>query len=465
MMKSGRLARLGALLATVALVSDCGARSSLLETESFAGLGGGGSSSTGSSGGADPCVAVTCDTPPPPTCVSATTLRASPSPGVCAEGGCTYDSADTTCPLGCSGGACVPATGPMMVSAGGAHTCAVTSTGALRCWGDNQFGALGSGSTTNSPVPINVPGLPSDVIDVSAGNEYTCAITSAGAVECWGDNGSGQLGNGSFAASLVPVFVTGLGAAAVAVSTGYTHTCAILTTGAVECWGLNVFGQLGNNTITDSPVPVDVIGLPAGAIAVSAGLSHTCALLSTGAVACWGDNHDGELGDNLQANSNVAVEVVGLSSGVAAVSAGLYSTCALTAAGAVKCWGNNAEGQLGNDSTTGSLIPVDVKGLSSGIAAISVGSGDACALTMTGAIMCWGGNGYGQLGNDSSILSTIPVKVEGVSSGVLAVSVGGAHTCAVTSIGGIVCWGQNDTGELGNNSTTTSPTPVEVVGF
>ena len=156
-------------------------------------------------------------------------------------------------------------------------------------------------------------------------------------------------------------------------SAGLFHTCALTTAGAVKCWRSNVNGQLGDNSTTQSLTPVNVVGLGSGVAVFSAGVHHTCALTTAGAVKCWGANGNGQLGDNSTANRSTPVDVVGLGSGVAAISEGGVHTCALTTTGAVKCWGYNGNGQLGDNSTTDRLTPVDVVGLGSGVAAISAG--------------------------------------------------------------------------------------------
>jgi alpha-tubulin suppressor-like RCC1 family protein len=199
------------------------------------------------------------------------------------------------------------------------------------------------------------------VRSVSSGFWHTCAVTSAGAAQCWGENEYGQLGIGSTTNSAVPVTVAGLSSGVVAVSAGGDHTCALTSAGAVVCWGLNYLGQLGDGSTTDSAVPVKVAGLPSSAVAISARGSHTCAVLAGGEIACWGDNGNGQLGNGATTPSAVPVPVLGVSSAIA-VSAGGGYTCALTSTGAVVCWGDNGNGQLGNESTVGSLVPVEVVG-------------------------------------------------------------------------------------------------------
>src|SRR3990170_2637750 len=230
------------------------------------------------------------------------------------------------------------------------------------------------------------------------------------------------------------------GEAAMAVTAGGMHTCALTTGGGVKCWGANGFGQLGDGTTTYRTTPVDVAGLSSGVAAVTAGDWHTCALTTVGGVKCWGANGFGQLGDGRTANRPTPVDVTGLSRGAAAVTAGGAHTCALTTGGGVKCWGANGFGRLGDGTTTDRTTPVDVTGLSSGVAAVTAGDWHTCALTTVGGAKCWGANGFFQLGDGTRTDRTTPVDVAGLPSGVAAVAAGGSHTCAVTTGGGVKCW-------------------------
>ena len=352
------------------------------------------------------------------------------------------------------------------VSAGDYHTCVLTSGGGVKCWGWNMHGELGNGNTADRNVPVDVSGLSSGINAISAGGGHTCALTSGGGVKCWGYNEYGELGNGgNNYGSYVPVNVSGLSSGVSAISAGGLHTCALLTSGGLKCWGWNNYGQLGTGDDTDSNVPVNVSGLSSGVLAISAGGSHTCALLTSGGVMCWGRNWDGELGTGNNTDSYVPVNVSGLSSGVLAISAGDAHTCALTSSGGVKCWGLNQEGELGNGSTADSNVPVNVSGLSSGVSAIYASYNHTCALTSGGGVKCWGLNNDGQLGNGNDTNSNVPVNVSGLSSGVSAISAGYFHTCALTLGGGVKCWGDNPDGELGNGNNNGSYVPVDVIGF
>jgi alpha-tubulin suppressor-like RCC1 family protein len=312
------------------------------------------------------------------------------------------------------------ATPATAISAGYDHTCALTSAGAVMCWGDNELGQLGDGTETSTTTPVDVIGLSSGVAAISAGGGHTCALTSAGAVKCWGNNGQGQLGDGTTGNTTEPVDVIGLSSGVTAISAGVYDTCALTSAGAVKCWGYNAYGELGDGTTTNSSEPVAVSGLSSGVTAISAGFFHTCALTSAGAVKCWGWGDSGALGDGTTANQTTQVAVSGLSSGVTAISAGQGHTCALTSAGAVECWGANLEGQLGDGTTKATTEPVAVSGMSSGIAAISAGGFHTCALTSTGAVECWGYNKFGQLGDGTTKNKTTPVDALGFLSGTCA---------------------------------------------
>jgi len=255
------------------------------------------------------------------------------------------------------------------ITTGRNHTCALLGTGAAICWGSNLNSQLGDGTTTNRLTPTAVTGLDSDVTAITGGTRHTCALLATGAVTCWGDNTDGQLGDGTTANRLTPTAVTGLDSDVTAITAGHNHTCALLATDAVHCWGYNGYGQLGDGTTANRLTPTAVTGLDSGVTAISASRFHTCALLATGALTCWGWNGYGQLGDGTTANRLTPTAVTGLSSDVTAITAETFHTCALLATGAVRCWGYNGYGQLGDNSTANRATPTAVTGLDSGVGA------------------------------------------------------------------------------------------------
>jgi alpha-tubulin suppressor-like RCC1 family protein len=341
----------------------------------------------------------------------------------------------------------------------------LTTAGAVKCAGHNNFGQLGIGGTTDTATPTGVFGLTSGVVGISLGQKHACAVSDAGSLKCWGYNAFGQLGNGTATDSPTPIDVTGLTSGITGVSTGAQHSCALTDAGAVKCWGDNLFGELGTGSNADSNTPLDVPGLNSGVAALSLGLFHSCALTTTGGVKCWGRNATGQLGNGANSDANAPVDVNGLTTGVQSISSGSGHSCALTAAGGVKCWGNNSSGQLGDGSTTSSNVPVDVSGLSSGVTALAVGALHSCAVLTNGSIKCWGENANGQLGDGTSLDSSAPVDVLGVASTAIAVSGGTSHSCALTDLGVAKCWGLNTFGALGDGSTTNSSSPVTVTAI
>ncbi|MEX1254351.1 MAG: flexitail domain-containing putative surface protein [Dehalococcoidia bacterium] len=358
----------------------------------------------------------------------------------------------------------ISASGITAIEAGVNHTCAVTAVGGAKCWGENNFGELGDGTTTTRSLPGDVTGLTSGVAAIAGGDNHTCALTAGGGVKCWGRNNAGQLGDFTLLDRDEPVDVTNLTSGVVAIATGDNHTCAITTAGGVKCWGENNVGQLGDGSTTNHTIPVNVVGLSSGVAAIAAGGAHTCAVTTGGALKCWGFNGFGEVGDGSTTNRTAPANVSGLGSGVAAVSLGSLHTCAVTDAGAVKCWGYNAFGQLGDDTTDDTTTPVGVSGLATGAAGVAAGTIHTCALMSAGGVKCWGNNNNGQLGDATTTQSETPVSVSGLT-GVAQVSAGGYHTCAAKSNAEARCWGHNTYGQLGDGTTDGSTTPVSVFGF
>lgn len=256
------------------------------------------------------------------------------------------------------------------------------------------------------------------------------------------------------------VVTSGHAAIATQIAVGNKTTCAIDPAGGLFCWGVNDHGQVGDGTTIDRDTPVGVTGLASGVAAASAGDDTTCVVTTSGGAKCWGRNHRGQLGDGTMTESHVPVDVTGLTSGVAAIAAGGIASCAVTTAGGAKCWGRNARGMLGDGTLTDSTVPVDVSGLTSGVAAITVGGAHACALTTGGGVKCWGANDNGELGEGTTTDSNVPVDVTGLSSGVSAIvthpSVG-FGTCALLATGAVECWG--------SALALTATTPYAVPGL
>jgi uncharacterized repeat protein (TIGR01451 family) len=347
-------------------------------------------------------------------------------------------------------------TGPGSLAGGYGFSCALTSSGAVKCWGRNSLGALGNGSYTHSFVPVQVQGI-HNATALAGRLRHVCALLATGAVRCWGHGSSGQLGSGPATfISNTPVNVVGI-ADAIAITAGDDHSCALLAAGTVKCWGNNTYYQLGNGVQTNSSVPVDVAGISNG-IAIAAGGAHTCALAADGTVSCWGSNSNGQLGSGNSTVTTTPVLVPALS-GVADITSGNGHSCARLSAGGIRCWGDNYFGQLGNGANTSLSAPVPVTGISDA-SAVSAGGVSTCAVLGSGAMRCWGNNGWGQLGNGGNSDANVPMPVTGISNPT-AVMGTYSHFCARFA-DALRCWGYNIDGEMGNGVRGVSEVPVDM---
>jgi alpha-tubulin suppressor-like RCC1 family protein len=363
-------------------------------------------------------------------------------------------------------------TNAVALSAGSYHTCALKANGSATCWGNNSTGELGDGTTAISTISATVKGI-TDAVAISAGGigfnakgsiSYrgrTCALKANGAVACWGAIVNG--GRIRAQSQATPTIVAGL-TETTALITGAYHTCALKKDGSLACWGNNDSGQLGNGNVGGG-IPTGLVNstslnaLAGGNIQLSLGGEHSCAV-NGGSVSCWGSNTFGQLGDGTTANSTTS-RVVSSLVNAATITAGTSHTCALKSDTTVVCWGKNTNGQLGNGATTLSTTPSPVTNLS-GVLQLSAGDSHTCAVknsTITGGkggpVVCWGNNGNGQLGDNSTVQSLIPVNVIGLTDAV-AVSAGANHTCAVKADSSVVCWGGNFLNQLGNPNIPAS---------
>ena len=363
-----------------------------------------------------------------------------------------------------------------------AHTCGLTGGGAAYCWGRNRWGQLGSsqniGTTDPNPAPVGVQGGLA-FTRLTAGLDYTCGLTGAGAAYCWGSNIVGELGStansGEFIANPSPVQVAST-QAFVALEAGSSHTCGLTAEGVVYCWGYNLWGQVGGGVpagvVTPNPTPVEVaVGVPFAQL--EAGENHTCALTAGGEAYCWGRNNFGQLGTDLNLNTATPTTVPQLVGGgltFTSLAAGGTHTCGLIAEGSAYCWGNNERGALGTtfEFSTGVAIttPIAVEG---GLTFSSLAAGDqhTCGVTAANVAYCWGRNLWGQLGSVTEFMGESPLPLP-VSGGFAFIAVSAAENqgCGVNLAGAAYCWGDNLYGQLGtatNSGTgtpTTSPEPV-----
>ncbi len=372
------------------------------------------------------------------------------------------------------------------VAANGRTACAIKAGGALLCWGDNSQGQAGVGAaTTELLAPTPVVGMNAGVTHVAVAELSACAV-KGGIVSCWGSDTYGQLADGAAGPGLRSPAVSGaLSSDVTALTAGAEHLCAVQLD-QLKCWGANATGptnarvgasQLGQRSFAPHPIPAPTLPIinnaPDNIDQLVIGRAHACSLRG-GEVFCWGQNTYGQLGDGSNAAPNSMSMapprgrgglIAGGAASFTAIGTGAFHTCAITAAGALLCWGNNARGSLGNGNLTTRSSPQAVMGMASDVTSVTGGFNHTCAI-QDGKLYCWGQTTNGKLGvtlpaNHNGVLGT-PQEVVNVGTSVQAVAAGSDHTCAIAANDTLYCWGLNDSGQLGQGNTTPLGLPAEV---
>lgn len=379
---------------------------------------------------------------------------------------------------------------PVAIAAGDQHTCVLLADGSVWCWGLNNVGQLGNGTTTSSALPVLVSGPPATRLDASGPN--ACILDSGGLPHCWGQNNVGQLGNGTTVSSSTPTPVSWAAGSIAQLTVGHSMACGRLASGQTYCWGANGEGQLGTGASTDTcltqpcsltPIPITTHTFTT----VDAGILGACGIDASGAAFCWGERGFGAIGDgttvgNCVVNGATRFGCVAAPTAVSgghlfrSIQFGAQYACGVRTDGVSMCWGNNTTGQVGN-GVAGPIVttPQTVLG---GLTFLSLASDDensvlahTCALDAVGSASCWGWNGQGQLGAVSSntcsfgltnhACSTTPIAVGG-GHAFKQLALGRLHSCGLTTGNEVLCWGGNNSGQLGDGTTTDHMTPAPV---
>ena len=378
------------------------------------------------------------------------------------------------------------------VVAGNSHSLAVKNDGTAWAWGNNQYGQLGNNTTTNSFMPVQVKdaagtGFLTDIKVIAAGSYNYLVAKNDGTLWAWGNNGSGQLGNGTLTHSSIPVQVkdatgTGFLTGITDMASGANQSLAVKNDGTLWAWGYNGDGRLGDGTTIQSLIPVQVKDGTGNSFLtdvkdVSTGNSHSLAVKNDGTVWAWGTNYYGELGESTYTNSSKPVQVkdaagTGLLAGITTVAAGNCYSLSVKNDGTVWAWGDSQYGQLGDNTTTQKNKPVQVKDaagadLLTDVKAVAAGTSHSLAVKNDGTVWAWGDNSVGQLGDNTTTQRATPVQVKdaagtGFLTNVKAVVAGDSHSLAVKNDGTLWAWGNNGYGRLGDNTTVQKNKPVQV---
>lgn len=341
------------------------------------------------------------------------------------------------------------------------HTCALDYSGQAWCWGSGGSGRLGNGATTQQSTPVAVQQGSLRFVSIDTGKDHTCALTDTGDMYCWGAGSYGRLGNGDTVAASTPQLVLG-GIKFKQLAVSRFGACALAVDGKAYCWGNNARGQLGDGTTEDKNVPTEVIGGHTFKW-LAAGGFHTCGVTTDDVAYCWGRGYEGRLGNGSREDVPVPTPTPVLGGHkFSSMYIGQNHTCALTPDGEAWCWGLGGHGRLGIGRIDTISVPEPVA-TNERFSTLSAGTFHTCGITLEGEGYCWGTNANGKLGvgHTTSGYYTSPEEIVGVDEFASLVA-GSDHTCGVTPDGKVYCWGNGANGRLGNGSTTTTGTPTQV---
>jgi alpha-tubulin suppressor-like RCC1 family protein len=363
----------------------------------------------------------------------------------------------------CVAGSC--ASGPIQVVTGGVATCVLMASGEVRCCGKNEHRILGPAVPVDTirSAPMPVPGV-SGAVELAMGGRQACVRHADRTVTCWGRNEYGEVGTGTTTTPVDPTEVGGL-SGVVALGLGGFHSCALDATGAVFCWGNNTRGQLGDGTLTSSTLPRRVMGLD-DAVEVQGAYLSTCARRKNGTLACWGAGHEGMGGDGMLADNRPTPVGVSMITNATGVSLAWYHNCALLDDGTISCWGDGTFGALGMADRMDRPAPSGlVRGLAGPATAVRGGSYANCALLDDGTVQCWGSGDHGALGNGRTLLDRAEESVTGLTDAVYLSEMDTNVTCVIRTGGRISCWGFNENGQVCDGTTMDRGTPTPMMGF
>ena len=348
------------------------------------------------------------------------------------------------------------------MAAGQSYTVALKSDGTLWAWGWNFYGQLGDGTTTNRSSPVQESTHANNWVAIAVGESHTVALKSDGTLWAWGNNIAGQLGDGTTTNRSSPVQESTHANTWVAMAAGGAHTVALKSDGTLWAWGWNAYGQLGDGTTTGRWSPVQESTHANNWVAIAAGQYHTVALKSDGTLWAWGSNSTGQLGDGTTTNRSSPVQESTHANNWVAIAAGQYHTVALKSDGTLWAWGSNSTGQLGDGTTTDRWSPVQESTHANNWVAMAAGAAHTVALKSDGTLWAWGENHYGQLGDGTTTNRSSPVQESTHANNWVAIATGDYHTVALKSDGTLWAWGENHAGQLGDGTTVSRYSPVQI---